>query len=81
MPLTISNGNAKPTKSKAQHQSSEQAAADADDEQERDKNIPTLYDVADVVWVKMGGHPWYVSCFVSTLFYIGIVQVAKSNHS
>jgi hypothetical protein len=31
---------------------------DDDDEQERDINIPIVYDVADVVWVKMGGHPW-----------------------
>ncbi len=29
-----------------------------DDDQERDINIPIVYDVADVVWVKMGGHPW-----------------------
>jgi hypothetical protein len=46
------------SKTKAQRNSAEQAAADADDEQERDKNIPILHDVADVVWVKMGGHPW-----------------------
>ncbi len=36
----------------------EQTNGDVDDEQERDKNIPVLHDVADVVWVKMGGHPW-----------------------
>jgi hypothetical protein len=38
----------------------EQTNGDADDEQERDKNIPVVHNVADVVWVKMGGHPWYV---------------------
>ena len=47
------NGNAKGNKAKV-----EQTNGDADDEQERDKNIPVLHEVADVVWVKMGGHPW-----------------------
>ncbi len=46
------------SKTEAQHTSAEQAAVDADDEQERDKNIPILHDIADVVWVKMVGHPW-----------------------
>ncbi len=47
------NGTGKTNKTKV-----EQTNGDADDEQERDKNIPVLHDVADVVWVKMGGHPW-----------------------
>ncbi len=57
--MTIVNGTGKGSKAKAaQRNSAEQAAGDADDEQERDKSIPILHDVADVVWVKMGGHPW-----------------------
>jgi hypothetical protein len=57
-PAPVVNGPSKSSKIKAQRNSAEQSAADADDEQERDKNIPVLHDVADVVWVKMGGHPW-----------------------
>jgi hypothetical protein len=53
VPVNIVNGSGKTNKVRA-----EQITNDADDEQERDKNIPILYDVADVVWVKMGGHPW-----------------------
>lgn len=52
-PAPVTNGTPKASKAKV-----EQANDDADDEQERDKNVPVLYDVADVVWVKMGGHPW-----------------------
>ena len=52
LPIAVTNGTPKATKPKV-----EQVNNDADDE-ERDKNIPVLYDVADVVWVKMGGHPW-----------------------
>lgn len=57
-PSTVINGSTKATKAKAQRNSAEQEAGDADDEQERDKNIPIVHDVADVVWVKIGGHPW-----------------------
>jgi len=53
VPIDLLNGTGKTNKTKA-----EQTNGDADDEQERDKNIPILHDVADVVWVKMGGHPW-----------------------
>lgn len=53
VPSELVNGNVKSNKAKV-----EQANGDADDEQERDKNIPVLHDVADVIWVKMGGHPW-----------------------
>jgi hypothetical protein len=58
VPAPVINGSGRGSKIKAQRNSAEQAAGDADDEQERDKNIPILHDVADVVWVKMGGHPW-----------------------
>ena len=61
---TTANGSAKGGKAKAQRQSVEQTAGDADDEQERDKSIPVLHDVADVVWVKMGGHPWWPSLVI-----------------
>ena len=55
----------KTTKTKTSNQSEEQAAADdADDEQDRDKNIPIVHDVGDVVWVKMGGHPWWPSLVI-----------------
>lgn len=47
------NGTPKATKAKV-----EQTTVETEDDQERDKNLPVLYDVADVVWVKMGGHPW-----------------------
>ncbi|CAF0804073.1 unnamed protein product [Adineta ricciae] len=63
-PAPTVNGTSKANRAKAQRNSAEQAAADADDEQERDKNIPVLHDVADVVWVKMGGHPWWPSLIV-----------------
>ena len=53
MPTTAVNGIGKTPKGK-----NEQISGDADDEQEVGKNIPVLYDVGDVVWVKMGGHPW-----------------------
>ncbi len=56
--LPGTNHKCKVNKTKAQRNSAEQAAIDADDEQERDRNIPIVHDVADVVWVKMGGHPW-----------------------
>lgn len=52
------NGSTRASKTKAQRSSADQAAVDADDEQDREKNIPALHDVADIVWVKMGGHPW-----------------------
>lgn len=52
------NGVNRTNKTKVQRNSSEQAAMDADDEQDREKNIPIAHDVADIVWVKMGGHPW-----------------------
>ncbi|CAF1185720.1 unnamed protein product [Adineta ricciae] len=58
VPTAVTNGTPKATKSKV-----EQVNNDADDE-ERDKNIPVLYDVADVVWVKMGGHPWWPSLII-----------------
>ncbi|CAF1347847.1 unnamed protein product [Adineta steineri] len=59
VPANMTNGSNKINKTKV-----EQANNDADDEQERDKNIPVLYDVADVVWVKMGGHPWWPSLVI-----------------
>lgn len=52
-PASTVNGSVKPSKAKA-----ERVNSDADNDQERDKNIPVIYDVADVVWVKIGGHPW-----------------------
>ena len=52
------NGGNRASKTKVPRNSAEQAATDADDEQDREKNIPVLHDVADIVWVKMGGHPW-----------------------
>ena len=52
-PTSIVNGSAQARKSKI-----EQTSGDADNEQQREKAIPILYDVADVVWVKMSGHPW-----------------------
>ncbi|CAF0924621.1 unnamed protein product [Adineta steineri] len=65
VPAAIVNGaREKKNKTRAQRNSAEQAAVDADDEQERDKNIPILHDVADVVWVKMGGHPWWPSLII-----------------
>jgi hypothetical protein len=64
VPAPVINGSGRGSKIKAQRNSAEQAAGDADDEQERDKNIPILHDVADVVWVKMGGHPWWPSLIV-----------------
>lgn len=54
----VVNGSNRASKTKAQRNSADQAAVDADDEQDREKNIPALHDVADIVWVKMGGHPW-----------------------
>lgn len=54
----VVNGANRTNKTKVQRNSSEQAAMDADDEQDREKNIPIAHDVADIVWVKMGGHPW-----------------------
>jgi predicted amino acid racemase len=53
VPIDLVNGTGKTNKAKI-----DQTNVDTDDEQERDKNIPILHDVADVVWVKMGGHPW-----------------------
>ncbi|CAF0744716.1 unnamed protein product [Rotaria sordida] len=53
------NGTTKTNKTKI-----EQTNGEADDDQERDKQIPILYDVADVVWVKMGGHPWWPSLVI-----------------
>lgn len=46
------------TKSVTQAEEKESTADDADDEQEREKNIPVQHDVGDLLWVKMGGHPW-----------------------
>lgn len=45
-------------KGKAARTSVEQTNGDDDEDQDRDKSIPITYDVADVVWSKMGGHPW-----------------------
>jgi hypothetical protein len=59
VPSELVNGTGKANKSKV-----EQTNGDADDEQERDKNIPVVHDVADVVWVKMGGHPWWPSLVI-----------------
>jgi hypothetical protein len=59
VPIDLVNGTGKTNKAKI-----DQTNVDTDDEQERDKNIPILYDVADVVWVKMGGHPWWPSLVI-----------------
>ena len=56
-PVTT-NGSGRTPRAKSKRSSVEQSAGEADDEQDRDKNIPVVHDVADVVWVKMGGHPW-----------------------
>ena len=58
VPISVANGAAKASKAKAARNSTEQTAGDADDEQDRDKNIPILFEEAQVVWVKMSGHPW-----------------------
>ncbi|UJR37681.1 hypothetical protein I4U23_030376 [Adineta vaga] len=60
VPTPVMNGAGKGNKSKVEQVNND----DEDDEQERDKNIPVLYDVADVVWVKMGGHPWWPSLII-----------------
>lgn len=53
------NGSVKTQKNKVLQSSTEPTSTgDVDDEQEREKAIPIVHDVADVVWVKMGGHPW-----------------------
>lgn len=31
---------------------------------EETRNIPIGYDVADIVWVKLGGHPWWPSLII-----------------
>ncbi|CAF1370201.1 unnamed protein product [Rotaria magnacalcarata] len=59
VPTSMANGTPKASKAKV-----EQASAEIDDDQEQDKNIPVVNDVADVVWVKMGGHPWWPSLIV-----------------
>ncbi|CAF4557502.1 unnamed protein product [Rotaria sp. Silwood1] len=59
VPTNMINGITKTNKAKT-----EQISGEADDDQERDKQIPILHDVADVVWVKMGGHPWWPSLVI-----------------
>ena len=54
-PAPVVNGSGR--KSKTQ-------PAPIEDDEERDKTVPTAHDVADVVWVKMGGHPWWPSIVI-----------------
>lgn len=59
IPINMVNGNAQMNKVHTK-----QETANSIDEEEREKSMPILYDVADVVWVKMSGHPWWPSLVI-----------------
>lgn len=50
--------------SRAKVEQEEDDEAEEEEEQDPEKDLPVVHDVADVVWVKMGGHPWWPSLVI-----------------